>query len=90
MDFVTIPSPGMPDGPCRGSCGHPKCHALRSLAEDHCAHCGLALGFGGRITGEPPVHARCAAGAQVHDDRGAKNDHKGTAHGHTGHHGHNH
>jgi hypothetical protein len=63
MDQVIIPSPGMPDGPCRGSCSHPKCHALRSLADDQCAHCGVRFGFGARITGDPPVHMRCAAAA---------------------------
>ena len=60
MSVVTIPTPGMTGGPCRGSCSHPKCHALRAMAEERCQLCGGRFGFGTRITGEPPLHLRCA------------------------------
>lgn len=60
MSFVTIPTPGMPGGPCRGSCSHPKCHTLRAMAEERCHHCGNRFGFGAKITGEPALHLRCA------------------------------
>jgi hypothetical protein len=60
MSIVTVPAPGMPGGPCRGSCDHAKCHTLRAMAEERCNHCGGRLGFGTRITGEPPQHLRCA------------------------------
>ena len=60
MSVVTIPTPGMSGGPCRGSCDHPKCHTLRAMAEERCNHCGGRFGFGTKITGEPPMHLRCA------------------------------
>jgi len=60
MSVVTIPPPGMPAGPCRGSCNHAKCHTLRAMAEERCHHCGVRFGFGAKITGEPPLHLRCA------------------------------
>jgi|HubBroStandDraft_1064217.scaffolds.fasta_scaffold994138_1 hypothetical protein len=58
--YTTIPAPGSPGGPCRGSCSHPWCIAARQLADDRCAHCGIRLGFGTKITGEVAVHLRCA------------------------------
>jgi len=60
MSVVIIPTPGLTGGPCRGSCDHPKCHTLRAMAEERCNHCGTRFGFGARITGEPPMHVRCA------------------------------
>jgi len=54
--YFAIPSPGTPDGPCRGECSHPKCHAARALARKRCAECNQFLGFGTRIPGEPPIH----------------------------------
>jgi hypothetical protein len=60
MSVITIPTPGMPGGPCRGSCDHPKCHTLRAMADDRCHHCNGRFGFGTKITGEPPMHLRCA------------------------------
>ncbi len=60
MSVITIPTPGMPGGPCRGSCNHTKCHTLRAMSEERCVHCGGRFGFGAKITGEPPVHLRCA------------------------------
>jgi hypothetical protein len=60
MSVVTIPTPGTAGGPCRGSCDHTKCHTLRAMAEERCGHCGVRFGFGARITGEPPLHLRCA------------------------------
>lgn len=60
LEIRVIATPGAPDGPCRGSCDHAKCHALRQLAEQRCGHCGVRFGFGTRITGEPALHYRCA------------------------------
>ena len=60
MSVVIVPTPGMPGGPCRGSCDHAKCHTLRAMADDKCHHCGGRFGFGTKITGEPPLHLRCA------------------------------
>ncbi|HKN14389.1 MAG TPA: hypothetical protein VJX68_14455 [Candidatus Binatus sp.] len=60
MSVVTIPTPGMTGGPCRGSCNHSKCHTLRAMADERCSHCGVRFGFGTKITGEPPLHLRCA------------------------------
>ena len=60
MSVVTIPTPGTPGGPCRGSCNHMKCHTLRSMAEDRCHQCNGRFCFGTKITGEPPTHLRCA------------------------------
>ena len=60
MSVSTIPTPGMPGGPCRGSCNHTKCHALRAMSEERCVHCGVRFGFGSKITGEPAMHLRCA------------------------------
>jgi len=57
----------MSGGPCRGSCNHAKCHTLRALAEDRCHHCGGRFGFGARITGEPPLHLRCAQSVAARD-----------------------
>ena len=67
MSVVIIPTPGMSGGPCRGSCNHAKCHTLRALAEDRCHHCGGRFGFGARITGEPPLHLRCAQSIAARD-----------------------
>jgi hypothetical protein len=30
------------------------------MADERCHHCGVRLGFGTRITGEPALHLRCA------------------------------
>ncbi len=60
MTDITIATPGMPGGPCRGSCNHTKCHTLRAMSEERCVHCGMRFGFGAKITGEPPMHLRCA------------------------------
>ena len=60
MSIITIQTPGMPGGPCRGSCYHTKCHALRAMSEERCVHCGVRFGFGAKITGEPSMHLRCA------------------------------
>jgi hypothetical protein len=60
MSVVIVPTPGTTGGPCRGSCDHAKCHALRAVADERCHHCGVRFGFGTRITGEPPMHLRCA------------------------------
>jgi len=60
MSVVIIATPGTPGGPCRGSCNHPKCHALRAIAEERCGHCGIRFGFGTKMSGEPPLHLRCA------------------------------
>lgn len=60
MSVIVIPTPGMPGGPCRGSCDHAKCHTMRAVAEERCHHCGVRFGFGAKITGEPPLHVRCA------------------------------
>ena len=60
MSVVIVPTPGTTGGPCRGSCNHSKCHALRAVADERCHHCGVRFGFGTRITGEPPMHLRCA------------------------------
>jgi len=60
MSILIIPTPGTPDGPCRGSCNHQKCHSLRAIADERCPQCSNRLGFGTRITGEPPMHMRCA------------------------------
>jgi hypothetical protein len=60
MSVVTIPTPGIAGGPCRGSCNHTKCHTLRAMADERCGHCGIRFGFGTKITGEPAMHLRCA------------------------------
>jgi hypothetical protein len=60
MSILIVPTPGTPDGPCRGSCDHRKCHSLRAIAEERCDHCGGRFGFGTKITGEPAMHMRCA------------------------------
>ena len=60
MSVVIVPTPGTAGGPCRGSCVHAKCHALRAIAEERCHHCGVRFGFGTRITSEPSLHLRCA------------------------------
>jgi hypothetical protein len=60
MSVVIIATPGTPGGPCRGSCDHAKCHAMRAMADERCHHCGGRFGFGSKITGEPPLHLRCA------------------------------
>ena len=90
MSVVTIPTPGNTGGPCRGSCDHPKCHTMRAMADERCNHCGIRFGFGSKITGEPPMHLRCAqniaaqagtpATHPIHDPAGS---HPGT----TPHHG---
>ena len=64
MSILIVPTPGTPEGPCRGSCDHRKCHLLREIAQERCAHCGGHLGFGTKITGDPSMHLRCA---QAHD-----------------------
>ena len=60
MSILIVPTPGTPDGPCRGSCDHRKCHMMREIAHERCHHCGVILGFGTKITGEPAMHLRCA------------------------------
>ena len=60
MSVIIIPTPGIPGGPCRGSCDHAKCHTMRAMADERCHHCGVRFGFGTKITGEPPLHVRCA------------------------------
>jgi hypothetical protein len=60
MSVTIVPTPGMTGGPCRGSCNHAKCHALRAMADERCHHCGARFGFGTKVTGEPPMHLRCA------------------------------
>ena len=60
MSITLIPTPGAPGGPCRGSCDHAKCHALRALADQRCGHCGGRFGFGTKVIGEPAMHYRCA------------------------------
>jgi hypothetical protein len=30
------------------------------MSEERCVHCGGRFGFGAKITGEPPLHLRCA------------------------------
>ena len=60
MTIVIVPTPGTPEGPCRGSCDHHKCHSLRAIAHERCHYCGGVLGFGTRITGDPAMHMRCA------------------------------
>ncbi len=60
MSVITILTPGVPGGPCRASCNHDKCHTLRAMSEERCVHCGVRFGFGAKITGEPPMHLRCA------------------------------
>ena len=60
MSVVIIPTPGTTGGPCRGSCNHTKCHTMRAMADERCGHCGVSFGFGTKITGEPPLHLRCA------------------------------
>jgi hypothetical protein len=32
------------------------------MADERCAHCGIRFGFGTKVTGEPPLHLRCAQG----------------------------
>lgn len=63
MEIVAIPSPGSPDGPCRGSCGHPECLKMRARAGLRCADCGQLLGFGNRVVIDPPEHLKCRDGA---------------------------
>ena len=60
MSVTMIPTPGTTGGPCRGSCNHAKCHTMRAMADERCHHCGVRFGFGSKITGEPPLHLRCA------------------------------
>lgn len=67
MSIVIIHTPGSPEGPCRGSCDHRKCHTLRAIAEERCHHCGGRLGFGTKITGEPAMHLRCAQAIAARD-----------------------
>ena len=67
MSVVIIPTPGMSGGPCRGSCDHAKCHTLRAMADEKCNHCGGRFGFGTKITGEPPLHLRCAQSIAARD-----------------------
>jgi hypothetical protein len=59
MDHFSIPAPGTPHGPCRGSCSHDSCIEKRRLADHRCPVCGIRFGFGTKITGEPPSHLRC-------------------------------
>jgi hypothetical protein len=33
---------------------------MRSMADERCHHCSVRFGFGTKITGEPPMHMRCA------------------------------
>jgi hypothetical protein len=33
---------------------------MRAMADERCNHCGIRFGFGSKITGEPPMHLRCA------------------------------
>jgi len=92
MSVVTIPTPGMAGGPCRGSCDHAKCHTMRAMADDKCHHCGGRFGFGTKITGEPAMHMRCAqsiaardgapASHPIHDPAAAHNaaTHRGDKH----------
>jgi hypothetical protein len=37
---------------------------MRALAFERCPRCFMNLGFGARVVGEPPMHARCARAAQ--------------------------
>jgi len=69
MSILIVATPGTPEGPCRGSCDHRKCHLLREIAQERCAHCGGHLGFGTKITGDPSMHLRCAQAiaATAHD-----------------------
>jgi len=30
------------------------------MAYERCGHCGSQFGFGAKMTGEPPLHLRCA------------------------------
>jgi hypothetical protein len=68
MNIIRIPSPGTPEGPCRGSCNHPRCCAIRELALVRCAYCRQCVGFGARIVEDPPAHVTCfnAAAAREH------------------------
>jgi len=59
VEIITIPSPGTPEGPCRASCSHHECQVIRARAALRCAHCGQMLGFGTRITDDPPMHLKC-------------------------------
>jgi len=72
MSIVIVPTPGTPDGPCRGSCDHRKCHLLREIAHERCAHCGGHLGFGTKITGDPSLHLRCAQAIAARDGAHAR------------------
>jgi hypothetical protein len=40
---------------------------MRSMADERCRHCGIRFGFGTRITGEPPLHLRCAQSIAAQD-----------------------
>jgi hypothetical protein len=40
---------------------------MRSMADERCHHCGIRFGFGTRITGEPPLHLRCAQSIAARD-----------------------
>ncbi|HYB90102.1 MAG TPA: hypothetical protein VEC38_03560 [Candidatus Binataceae bacterium] len=60
MQFTLIPTPGAAGGPCRGSCMHPRCLRVRELAARRCPQCLRLLGFGAKISGDPPMHLRCA------------------------------
>jgi hypothetical protein len=89
MSVVTVPTPGLPGGPCRGSCDHVKCHTLRAMADERCHHCGGRLGFGTKITGEPPMHLRCALGVAARSGTSAAHPMNDPAvgHRHAPHHG---
>ena len=89
MSIVIVPTPGTPDGPCRGSCDHPKCHSLRAIADERCHHCGGRLGFGTKITGDPVMHMRCAQMIAARNGAPAQhpiNEPAADAHPHAGHH----
>ena len=60
MSIAIVPTPGTPDGPCRGCCDHRRCHQQREIAYERCNHCGGFLGFGSKITGDPATHLSCA------------------------------
>lgn len=76
MDYVRIPSPGTPGGPCRGSCPHEMCIEQRTLAERRCGCCGNRLGFGAQVEVERPAHAHCIALHETPQDRPKQREHR--------------
>ena len=61
MKRQTIPSPGLPGGPCLHDCDHPDCEKLRRAAQTRCEECGDSIGYNREyyLHDGALIHAEC-------------------------------